>query len=81
MALASCPVSGCSTADETTNELAIHTYCDAPPTESVIPGSAVVMTATSSAEIKDSRQRATKVPQKRKWRVFMVAVEPSLTST
>jgi hypothetical protein len=67
----SCPNRGWGTEDARTNEFAIQTYCFSPPTSLMIVGSAVVMMATSRAEMKDSRQRAINTPQNRNEREDM----------
>jgi hypothetical protein len=72
-AFASCSVRGYSTAHATMNELVIQTYCDPPPTESVILGRAVVMIPTSNAEMTERIHRAESVPQKRSERRCVVA--------
>lgn len=64
---ASWPTNGCMTQDATTKEFAIQTYsCSTLPMSAVIRGSAVVTIATSSAEMNARRQRAKKMPQKRR---------------
>lgn len=70
--LASCPVRGCRTDEAMTNEFAIQTYWDAPPMSAVIDGRAVVMIATSRAEMNARRQRATNIAQNRKLRASVV---------
>jgi hypothetical protein len=62
---ANCPNRGCGTDEATTNELAIQTYFSAPPISAVTVGNAVMIIATSRAEIKDKIHNATKMPQKR----------------